>query len=379
MDYTQMDLQWQNMMAGIEAQVPFIRQSPHVVYEQVRDRLALKRPPSRVYLVGCGDSWYCGMATRLAFEAWSGVPTEAMQALEFSRYSCAYAPKDALVVGISNSGRVSRTVEAVMMARARGIRTASGTSAPDSPIAQEADVALDLGYAERRFAPGTSSYMASMLLEYCIALHIAEVGGRMTSTEVSVKLDEIAAQADGMQKTLDVASPILEELGKRAGLNDKLIFIGGGPNYGTAFFSMAKMFEAARVHAAGQELEEWAHEQYFVTDKNTYTFVISPPGASVDRAREQLWAANERGSITVAFCDAGDAETAALAKVPVPVYGGADEALSPLTYCLPGELFAFFYAVPKKLVMLGFDDPHLKEVNFQQIFNSRMMSLDSTR
>ena len=145
MDYTQMDLQWQNMMAGIEAQVPFIRQSPHVVYEQVRDRLALKKPPSRVYLVGCGDSWYCGMATRLAFEAWSGVPTEAMQALEFSRYSCAYAPKDALVVGISNSGRVSRTVEAVMMARARGIRTASGTSAPDSPIAQEADVALDLG------------------------------------------------------------------------------------------------------------------------------------------------------------------------------------------------------------------------------------------
>jgi len=228
MDYTQMDLQWQNMMAGIEAQVPFIRQSPHVVYEQVRDRLALEKPPSRVYLVGCGDSWYCGMATRLAFEAWSGVPTEAMQALEFSRYSCAYAPKDALVVGISNSGRVSRTVEAVMMARARGIRTASGTSAADSPIAQEADVALDLGYAERRFAPGTSSYMASLLLEYCVALHVAEVGGRMTSTEVRAKLDEIAALADGMQRTLDVASPILQELGMRAGLTDKLIFIGGG-------------------------------------------------------------------------------------------------------------------------------------------------------
>lgn len=374
MDYTQMDLKWQNMMAGIEAQVPLIRESPQVVYQQVRDRLALKKAPSRVYLVGCGDSWYCGMATRFAFEAWAGVPAEAMQALEFSRYACAYAPKDALVVGISNSGRVSRTVEAIMMARARGIRTAAGTSAPDSPIAKEADVALDLGYTERRFAPGTSSYMASMVLDYCIALHIAEVGGRMTATEVQAKLEEVASLADGMQKTIDAASPILEALGARARLTDQLIFIGGGPNYGTAFFSMAKMFEAARVHAAGQELEEWAHEQYFVTDKNTYTFVISPPGASVDRAREQLWAANERGSTTVAFCDAADAETAALAKVAVPVHGGADELLSPLTYCLPGELFAFFYAVPKNLVMLGFDDPHLKEVNFQQIFNSRMVS-----
>lgn len=379
MDYTDMDLKWQNMMAGIEAQVPFIRQSPHAVYEQVRERLALTSSPSRVYLVGCGDSWYCGMATRLAFEAWTGVPTEAMQALEFSRYACAYAPKDALVVGISNSGRVSRTVEAIMRARARGVRTIAGTSAPDSPIAREARVALDLGYAERRFAPGTSSYMASMLLQYCIALHIAEVSGRMTSADVHAKLDEIAALADGMQRTLDVAGPILEKLGLSARLTDKLIFIGGGPNYGTAFFSMAKMFETARVHAAGQELEEWAHEQFFVTDENTYTFVITPPGASVDRAREQLWAANERGSTTVAFCDAADAETAALAKVAVPVYGGADEVLSPVTYCLPGELFAFYYAVPKKLVMLGFDDPRLKEVNFQQIFNSQMVSLDPSR
>jgi len=373
MDFKNMDLKWQNMLAGIEAQAPFIRQSPSAVYQQVRERLALKQAPARVYLVGCGDSWYCGLATRLAFEAWAGVTTEALQALEFSRYYYRYAPQDSLVVAISNSGRVSRTIEAVLRARARGLKTIAGTSALDSRIAQEAELAIDLGYAERRFAPGTSSYMASMLLEYCIALHIAEVGGRMTAAQVKAKLDEIAAEADGMQKTIDAGKPILEKLGEQAQLTDKLIFVGGGPNYGTAFFSMAKIFEAARVHAAGQELEEWAHEQYFVTGPDTYTFVLAPPGASVDRAREQLWAANEMGSTTVALCDANDAQTAQLAKVTVPVYGGADEALSPLSYSIPGELFAFFYAVTKNLTMLGFDNPHVKEVNFQQIFNSQIV------
>lgn len=372
MDYTNMDLKWQNMLAGIEAQVPFIRQSPHVIYQQVREKLALKQAPARVYLVGCGDSWYCGLSTRLAFEAWAGVPTEAIQALEFSRYYAAYAPQDSLVIGVSNSGRVIRTIEAVMRARALGMKTIAGTSALDSRIAQEAELAIDLGYAERRFAPGTSSYMASLLLEYCIALHVAEAGGRMTSAQVKAKLDEIAAEADGMQKTIDADKPILEKLGEQAKLSDKLIFIGGGPNYGTAFFSMAKVFEAARVHAAGQELEEWAHEQYFVTGPDTYTFVIAPPGASVDRAREQLWAANEMGSTTVAICDAHDMETAKLARVHVPTYGGADEALSPLAYCIAGELFAFFYAATKNLTMLGFDNPRVKEVNFQQIFHSQL-------
>jgi glucosamine--fructose-6-phosphate aminotransferase (isomerizing) len=323
--------------------------------------------------VGCGDSWYCGIATRLAFEAWSGVPAEALQALEFSRYYGAYAPKNSLLVAISNSGRVSRTVEAVIHARHQGMKTVAGTSALESRIAKEAETTLDLGYAERRFAPGTSSYMASMLIEYCIALYVAEVNGRMTVAQVNEKLDEISAQADEIQKTIDANKPILENLAAQVQLTDKFVFIGGGPNYGTAFFSMAKIFEAARANAAGQELEEWAHEQYFITDKSTCTFVIAPPGAGVDRAREQLWAANEMGSTTVAVCSQKDSETASLGKVHAPVFSGPDEALTPLTYCIPGELFAFFFAVQKNLTMLGFDDPHVKEVNFQQIFNSKIV------
>ena len=375
MDFSNIDLKWQNMMAGIQAQVPFLQQAPYDVYEQVCQNLALRQVPSRVYLVGCGDSWYCGMATRLAFETWAGVPTEAQQALEFSRYYCLYAPPESLVVAISNSGRVSRTIEATIRARQRGMMTVAGTSALDSAIAREATLAIDLGYAERRFAPGTSSYMASMLLQYCIALHIAEVNGRLTADEIQARLDAIAAAAAAVQRTIETAGPILEELGAQARLTDKLVFIGGGPNYGTAFFYMAKIFEAARAHAAGQELEEWAHEQYFVTDASTYTFVITPPGASVDRAREQLWAANQMGSTTVAICDPDDRETAALAQVVVPVYSDGDEVLSPLTYCVPGELFAFYFAVPKNLKMLGFDNPLVKEVNFRQIFDSEVVRL----
>jgi glucosamine--fructose-6-phosphate aminotransferase (isomerizing) len=373
MDYSNIDLKWQNMLAGIEAQVPFVRQAPQAVYEQVRERLALKQAPERVYLVGCGDSWYCGMATRLAFEAWAGVPTEALQALEFSRYYGAYGPRNSLVVAISNSGRVSRTIEAVMVARQRGMRTVAGTSALDSEIARQAELSIDLGYAERRFAPGTSSYIASVVLQYCIALHVAEVNGRLSADQVKAKLEALAAEADGMQRTLDANRERLEALGAQAQLSDKIIFIGGGPNYGTAFFSRAKIFEAARAYASGQELEEWAHEQYFVTGPDTYTFVIAPPGAAVGRAREQLWAANEMGSTTIALCADDDAETAALAKVAVPVYGARDEVLSPLAYCLPGELFAFFYAVSKNLKMMGFDNAHVKEVNFRQIFSSQLV------
>jgi len=32
MNYDQIDLKWQNMLAGIRAQVPFVRNSPRLIY-----------------------------------------------------------------------------------------------------------------------------------------------------------------------------------------------------------------------------------------------------------------------------------------------------------------------------------------------------------
>ncbi len=363
-----------NMRKGIDSQIPFIRNYPQKIYDQVRGKMHLSKLPSRVYLVGCGDSWYCGLATRLAFEAWAGVPTEALQALEFSRYYCAYAPKDALVVAVSNSGRVSRTVEAVLQAKSRGIKTVGCTREAESRLAQVSDVVLDLGYPERVQGPGTSSYMASMLVQYCIALYLGELSGTVTPDQVIKKLAEISSLADGMQRTVDENIRLLSELGESATKTTKLIFIGGGPNYGTAFFSMAKVLEAAHLNATGQELEEWAHEQYFVSDSETYFFVLAAPGASIDRSREQFWAAKQVGAKTIAICDHADVETARHADAAVKIFGGGEEVLSPLLYCIPGELFAYSFAATKDLPALGIDNPNIRQVNFQQIFSSHMIS-----
>ena len=372
MDYTKIDLKMQNMMYGIKAQVPFVRHSPKVMYEDIKKRLALKEVPSKVYLTGCGDSWYCGMATRYAFEAWARIPTEAPQALDFSRYLVDYAPKGSVVVAISNSGRVSRTIESVVQAKKRGLMTVAGTSNLKDGLSAEADYVIDLAYSERRFAPGTSSYMASMMVEYCLALYLAEVNGAITAAEINAKLEEIASLADYMDETIRVNEPIMEKLGEQASMDGQVVFIGGGPNYGTAFFSMAKIIEATRTHAVGQQLEEWAHEQYFTTSEKATTFVLTPPGNGVDRAREQMYAIKAMGSRCVVVCDPDDKVTAAQGDVVVPVYGKFDELLSPILYCIPAELFAFFFALSHGTKMLGFDNPKIKEVNFRQIFESEI-------
>ncbi len=374
MNFDQIDLKWQNMLAGIQAQVPFLQNAPHLIYSQIKKHLKLEKVPQKIYLVGCGDSWYCGMATRLAFEAWAGIPTEALQAMEFSRYWVNYAPPGSLVLAVSNSGRVARTLECVLQANRCGLVSVAATSNLKEGISQKAQFTIDLAYSERRFAPGTSSYMASLVAQYCLALHLAELNGKMEQAAVQHKLDVLSALSTPMQMTIDANLPVMEALAQRIDLDKSaLVFIGAGPNYGTALFSMAKVIEATRFPAVGQQMEEWAHEQYFTTSDRTTTFVMAPPGASRERAREQMVAIKAMGSTCVAVCDPKDHETAALADLVAPVYFPVDEILSPLLCCIPAELFAFHLAVANNTVMLGFDNPKIKEVNFRQIFESRIL------
>jgi glucosamine--fructose-6-phosphate aminotransferase (isomerizing) len=122
-----------------------------------------------------------------------------------------------------------------------------------------------------------------------------------------------------------------------------------------------------------------AHEQYFCCGPGTVTIVIAPPGASTDRAREQLQAVRDMKGVAVAVCSADDPATTQLADVVLPVVGSVDEELSPLVYLAAAELVSLYFGKSSGRVMLGFDDDWRREVNFRQIFHSRVLSsLDET-
>ncbi|MBA2528984.1 MAG: SIS domain-containing protein [Euzebyales bacterium] len=368
-----MELKWDNMRRGIDGQADLLRTAPQALYAELRE--VLPGPaPSRLYLVGCGDSHYCGIAARWAIESWTGLSSEALESLEFSRYAVRTAPADALVVAVSNSGEVARSVECLKFAQQQGIPTLGVTYNPDGRLARFSDSVLRYDYRDVGFGPGTMSYLASVLALMVTGLRVAELNGAMDVAAVEHQLEVIADLGAAMEATVKACELPARELGERMQEHDDIFLVGGGPNYGTALFAMAKMIESSRHNSVAQELEEWAHEQYFVCREGTWTVVFAPQGAAVDRAREQLRAVRDVEGMAVVACDADDEETAALADVALPVTCGGDELLSPLLYCAPAELLAYHFAVRNGKVMLGFDDAHRKQVNFRQIFDSNIPS-----
>lgn len=365
----ELELKWESMATAIDSQPEYLRSGAARALFDATDDLPLF-VPSRIYLVGCGDSHYAGLAARYAFERWTGIPTEALESLEFSRYAVETAPTDALVVAVSNSGRVARTVECAVFAERRSVATVAVTYDPASRLAEAARMCLPYVYEDVGFGPGTLSYLASLVSLYALALRLAHLAGGPKGDDIHSTLDRIAACGDAAQATIRDSEPIAAALAKEMSLTSPLSVIGGGPNYGTALFGMAKFIESARHPAVGQELEEWAHEQYFCTGPGTFTVAIAPGGRSLDRAREQLEAVRDVGGTAIAIAAPDDSVTAALADWHLPAHDTGDELLSPLVTALPLEILALEFARGLGLTMLGFDDDNRRLVNFRQIFDS---------
>jgi glucosamine--fructose-6-phosphate aminotransferase (isomerizing) len=364
------ELRWENMLKGIHAQVMWLERGPREVLADLRAAVAGPPPPC-VYLVGCGDSHYAGLAVRHAFEAWSGITTQALPSLQFSRYDVEHAPSGSLVVCVSNSGRVARTIEAAVAGRRRGLRAIAVTYAADSGLANAADATVSYRYPDPGFAPGTVSYLASLTVLYALALRAGELAGALSAAQAEERVDVLTAQAGAAASTIEAADGPAAALAAEPALDTPIRILGGGPSYGTALFGRAKLIEAARIPAEACELEEWAHEEFFCTGPGSLTLVLAPDGASTDRAREQLQAVRDVGGTAVAVCPPG-APAGVEAGRLLPVAGDQPEELSPLTYAIPLELFAFHFASTRGLTMLGFDDEHRREVNFRQIFGSRI-------
>ena len=370
----------------------------------------------RIYLVGCGDSYFASLGVRLFFEKHIGIPTEPAASMQFSRYIVDYIPKNSLVVGVSNGGRVSRTVEAVIRARKRGVYTIAATGYTDRQLAQEADAAIignlpnvresmnalkkavetgrlskdDLqlskpGAAERvakslGIAGGVSlillslaAYLASIVTLYLIGFRIAELRGTLNADEAKNLKKEMLKFAEILYRTTSLNTSKAKTLAEAFKEHDTFLILGSGPSYATALVSAAKLFELPQLNGVPQEIEEWAHQQFFFTRPNkSIIFIVVPPGNSRDRAIEQINGMKELGATVIAICDSNDQEILSLVDYAMPIQGEMMEEFTPLAYVVPGQLFAFstLHVRGQPPIPAPLDFQKLMEINFKQIYQS---------
>lgn len=327
------------------------------------------RKAKRILLVGCGDSLYAGMAARLPLQEWSGIWVEPVESLEL-RYLAGALSTASLVVGISVSGQVERTLDALELARSHGALTIGITGTPNSDINSIADAVIDIGVRVREPGPvpQTVHFLANLVTLYRFGLSLGSAAEHLSPNRAERLHGSVSSILNQVRGVAERNQGEIKRFVEAHWASKSLVLIGGGPNWATAHFGAAKLLEAALTLGVVQELEEWAHEQFFLTGPNTPTVLIAASGVASDRFRPTADAATGLGAplalILPEVSDLGHGNAAWTYPDGIP------EFLSPILTKVPLELLAYSLASHLDRRPFDYDNPVRRQIVEQTIYRN---------
>jgi glucosamine--fructose-6-phosphate aminotransferase (isomerizing) len=302
---------------------------------------------TRVFLVGCGTSFYAAQVGKYVLEHIACLPAEAIQAFEFATYANPeLLSSQTLVVGISATGKTTAARDALRHAQEAGSATVAVTADIDSDVAQAAEVVVPIG-GDINVGVKTRTYVQSLIALYVLALRLGEAGGQVDADLAGYWRRQIDLAAEGSRRFLDRQQGQIEELAKLYAQAPNVFVLGTGPNAGTAEEASLKVIEMAKMFSDACPLEEFLHGRLREVDGQTPMLFVAPQGRASDRVLDFLTVTDLIGVPSVVLTDRITPGIERLATHVVHVPVALDEFATPLLYILPLYLFGYHVALER--------------------------------
>jgi glucosamine--fructose-6-phosphate aminotransferase (isomerizing) len=326
----------------------------------------------RIYIVGCGTSYYAAQVGKYIIERLTHLPVEAHQAFAFSLYTDpALLTDDTLVLGITTTGTTESVCNALDFARRRGAVTLVFTAAPGSKITEIAQSTILTG-GRVTVAVKTETYLQSLICLYLFALKLAKKLGALPPDAVEYWYEGIRMAEETTRRFFDIQQPEIGKLVDQYGAADMVFITGTGPNFGTAEEASLKVVEIAKMYSVSKEMEDFFHGYDRELNETSPMFFISPKGRALERMLDFLTFNHKVGVPTIVLTNEDNPHVRRLADHIILLPGELDELLTPLIFIAPFYVFSYHMAVKR-----GFDPSARRfpgiialQTHYQAVFSS---------
>jgi len=299
-------------------------------------RSTRKRNFRLVVLVARGTSDNAARLARYLTEITTGIPASLSAPSVHTLYRANVDYRQALVVGISQSGEgtdINRVLEA---AKRRGGYTVGITNEKHSTMAKLVDEVFLVHAGRQQSVAATKTYTGQLMVFYLLAAAL----GR------DVTMESVSEIPDRVKETLKLI-PELRELVERYRYMDHCVVVARGINYGNAFEFALKLMETCYVIAERFSAADFLHGPIALIERDFPAFIFMPPGKTFNHMRELTARLGKLRAEVVAISGPGARIPAATRVIRVP--GKIPEIYSPIPYIVPGQIFAALLAEIKGL------------------------------
>jgi glucosamine--fructose-6-phosphate aminotransferase (isomerizing) len=294
-----------------------------------------KRDIQYVFLSARGTSDNAGRYANYLLGAMNGLPLALATPSLFTYYKQPPKLKNALVIGISQSGKSPDIVSVMEEGKKQGCLTLAITNEPDSPLANASDFVFDVQAGAERAVAATKTYTAELM---AVAMLSTALHG---TKKAWVELAKVPAWMAQVLKHDDFIS----QAAQRYRYIDQTVVLGRGFNYATAFEWALKMKELTYIIAEPYSSADFAHGPIAMMVSGYPVFAIAPKGKVFDSMLEMLKRLRELSAELVVISN--DKKALSLAQVPLSIPADVPEWLSPLVSILPAQLFAYHLTLAK--------------------------------
>jgi len=282
------------------------------------------------FLAARGTSDNAGRYANYLWGAMNGLPLALATPSLFTFYQQPPQLKNALVVGISQSGQSPDIVSVLAEGKRQGCPTLAITNAPDSPLANAADFVLDIQAGPERAVAATKTYTAELL---AIAMLAAALRGEEANWQ---ELQQTPAWAEAALRTDDAVA----RMAQRYCYMQQCVVLGRGYNYATAFEWALKLKELTYVEAEPYSSADFQHGPIAMVERRFPVMAVVPQG-KVFASLIHLLEALRRDHLAELVVISNVASALSLAQSPIPLPEGIPEWLSPLVTIIPAQLFSY--------------------------------------
>lgn len=294
-----------------------------------------QRRPRHVVFTARGTSDHAALYGAYLTEIRLGLPAGLASPSAVTVYGARPDLSDALVVGVSQSGGSPDLTEVLRTARERGALTLAVTNAPDSPLAQAAELGVDIAAGHERAVAATKTYTAELLALLLLVEGIRAGDGGLP-TDQRAALDRLPELAE---RTL--ADPTPAQLAPRYRFAGQLVTTGRGYAYPTAREAALKLMETSYLPALAFSGADLLHGPLAMTDPDVPVLAVVGSGPGGRSMGEVLPRLGERRADVVVV---GSAEVAGVTRMAVPE---VDERYAPLLDILPLQRLALALALAR--------------------------------
>ena len=295
-----------------------------------------KRDVSYVFLAARGTSDNAGRYANYLWGARNGLPLALATPSLFTYYRQPPKLKNALVVGISQSGQSPDIVSVLEEGRRQNCLTLAITNETDSPLTQAADFVLDIQAGSEKAVAATKTYTTELM-------GIAMLSAALNGDKVDWK--ELSWVGKWMKQVLR-QDALIEWAAQRYRYMRQCVVLGRGFNYATAFEWALKLKELTYVEAEPYSSADFQHGPIAMMERGFPVMVVAPQGKVFDSLLEVL--AQLRTEFKAELLVISNAKRAlSLAQIPVTIPDDVPEWLTPLVCILPAQLFAYHLTVAK--------------------------------